>query len=144
MSRREELREIVVDVVRKAEECLVPARGVSMGPRFLGSSHLLVRGIDHVRPRVGDIVLFRRGGTWVAHRVAWTRSKGEQRLLLTRGDANSMFDHPWVAPHDLLGVVVGRRKNSILLPLGPMDSLSGWMQVVKSWATIALRSRVRV
>jgi len=140
MSRREEMREIVVDVVRQAPESLVPARGVSMGRRFLGSSHLLVRGIAHVRPMLGDVVLFRRGGTWVAHRVAWVRGKGDERRLLTRGDANALFDAPWVSPDDLLGVVHGRRKNGILLHLSFRDQIIGWVQVMKSWALIAFRA----
>jgi hypothetical protein len=127
---REEIRDGLAQVIREAERFVLPARGVSMGSGFSGVDGLILRGIRHARPGLGSILLFQRADLWVAHRVIARRRGAQGDAFLTRGDANAMFDHPWVEPADLLAQVIGVVRGGADHSFGFADRLAGawrWM-----------------
>src|SRR5437667_205988 len=89
--RREDRAEssIFGQLVRDLEESgfgfRFQARGRSMLPTIRDGEILQVERVDPATLRVGDIVLFRSGGEFKAHRVIRNRKE----CFLTRGDASS-------------------------------------------------------
>ncbi len=57
---------------------------------------------DHLRP--GDVVVFRSGEVFVAHRLVWKRGF----VARTKGDNNAYCDPP-ISVFDIVGVVEGKR-----------------------------------
>lgn len=136
MKTREELRDALADVIRGQAETLVPARGVSMGPALARAEALVVRGIRLGPPRRGQIVLYRRGALWVAHRVIRLRPDGG---CLTLGDANRVFDFPPVKPDELLGVVTGAVLEGRAKPFGFADRLAGILRWLRGLCLMVTR-----
>ena len=96
-------------VVATAACDVVRVGGASMRPTLVPGDIVLVS--TWAEPRVGDIVLFERGGGTVVHRVSEIRS-GDQ--LVTCGDANPVPDPSPVPRETVTGVVravlrIGRR-----------------------------------
>ena len=85
-------------------------RGTSMLPSLWPFETIVVRRIDTAGARVGDVVLFERGGELIVHRVV---AAGRDATWITRGDALPTNDPP-VDASALLGVVtsVHRRGRS--------------------------------
>jgi hypothetical protein len=136
MKSREELRDALADVIREQSETFLPSRGVSMGPELASAEALIVRGIRHGRPRRGQIVLYRRGALWVAHRVIRLRADGG---CLTLGDANPVFDFPPVRPDELLGVVTGTVVDGRASPFGFADRLAGTLRWLRGLCLMMTR-----
>jgi hypothetical protein len=88
----------------------VAATGRSMEPTIVpGSSLRVAFGRDP--ERIGELILFRRGETIVAHRLVSRRSvRGEERLV-AKGDGEAVADPP-LAAADVLGVVLDVRDPS--------------------------------
>lgn len=79
------------------------ARGDSMRPDIPAGSRLLVE-FGHGQPRIGEVVLFRRGETLLAHRLVARRVIQGRTMLVTKGDGEALSDPP-IAPDDVLGLV---------------------------------------
>src|SRR5437867_5169649 len=92
-------RELLAEVARKFGEIRFKATGDSMMPSVWPGDLLTVRRQSFSEFRIGQIVLYRRGGGFVAHRVVG-RSGGE---LMTRGDSLRLDDLP-VREEQVLGV----------------------------------------
>ncbi len=77
-----------------------------MQPAIRDGALIRVKPIAPAKIRFGDIILYRREGGVIAHRVvALTRHRGQLVGLTTRGDASSTCDAP-VQLHQVLGKVV--------------------------------------
>ena len=92
----EELRQLL----SAGGELRLAVAGRSMLPLFREGDHLVIRPLERP-PRVGEVVVFARGGQLWCHRVLLPAGRG--RRLLTKGDARGRPDSP-VDP----GAVVGR------------------------------------
>ena len=80
-------------------------RGTSMRPLVGPGGRMLVE--FGMRPsQVGDIVLFERAGTVVAHRVVGRRERDGRERLIVKGDNEAYFDPP-IGQSDVLGIVLG-------------------------------------
>lgn len=103
-----QLLELAASTLRATGRLRLGVAGSSMLPAIRPRDVLLVRACPAERVRVGEVVVFLRGGRLFSHRVI--ARTGER--LVTRGDAVPDADPP-VEPHELLGcvrrVVRGRR-----------------------------------
>ncbi|GGJ87076.1 hypothetical protein GCM10010123_15860 [Pilimelia anulata] len=76
-----------------------PVLSGSMSPTIDRNALVLARPVESTRVRVGDVVLFRRpdaaaADPLVMHRVVRLTDRGPERIMKTRGDANTA-DDPW-------------------------------------------------
>jgi hypothetical protein len=104
--------QLFLEVLRKFGEAKLAVTGSSMLGSIWPGDVLEVRccaaerdsaqGADSIRR--GDIVLYARGGTIVAHRVVQLIAEPGRALLVTRGDGLLEPDPP-VSPEELLGRV---------------------------------------
>src|SRR5258708_8790440 len=81
-------REVTSELVTNGLGFRFQARGRSMWPTIQDGNMLHVRPVDWKSLKVADIVLFRDGAEFKAHRVI--RKKGD--LFITRGDSSSQAD----------------------------------------------------
>jgi signal peptidase I len=104
--------ELVSEVASDFGTVCLRVTGASMLPAIWPGDVVQVRRSETVSPRAGQIVLARRQGGLVVHRIA--RIEGD--WLVTRGDANADEDSP-VAKSDVLGEVVSMmRHGRLVLP----------------------------
>jgi len=87
----------------------VKLSGNSMRPLLKNGSTVVVEhGSDGIC--FGDIIVFRREGTLVVHRVVRVCRRSGKRLFVTKGDRALKFDPSLLREHDVLGRVVGVAK----------------------------------
>ena len=86
----------VLAIARRNAPWVLRVSGTSMRPRILPGDRLEVRPRDTIR--FGDVVVFARGGSLVAHRVLKAAA-----VLVTAGDA-SRGSTEYVERRDVLGV----------------------------------------
>ena len=86
-----------------------------MNPKFQLGDTLLIDPYDSESIHPGDVVVFSSPKTkkLTVHRVAAVSPEG----LTTKGDNNLSLDDWVLAPQDILGVVVGIRRNGRILPV---------------------------
>ncbi len=69
----------------------------------------LIKIKKSVAPRPGDVVVFRAGGSFVAHRLVWKKNF----VARTKGDNNAFCDRP-ISVFDIVGIVEGKRSRKAL------------------------------
>ena len=82
------------------------ARGRSMWPLIDDGEILHVQPANISRLKVGDIVLFRQGAKFKAHRIVGSRAAEEDQFI-TRGDASSEADGV-IAGGQIVGKIVAK------------------------------------
>ncbi len=87
----------------------IQASGQSMRPLIRSGSWMLV-DFGALPRGVGDVVVFARGETIVAHRVVGRLRPHDAATLMTKGDARLTFDPP-LARSDVIGVVRALRRD---------------------------------
>jgi Peptidase S24-like len=102
--RNELKRGLFLEVLRSFGAARLAVTGTSMLPAIWPGDVLEVRrqGMDEVRR--GDVVLFRRDGRLVVHRVVETLDSEGGNLLVTRGDRQRATDSP-ISNEEILGRV---------------------------------------
>ncbi len=75
----------------------------SMEPEIPVGSLVLAKATEPEDVMAGDIIVFRRGGSVVTHRVVEKKSEDEE--FITKGDANEIEDFQPVSFRQLLGTV---------------------------------------
>lgn len=103
MATSNELDQVLEDVLKSRGELRLPARGFSMGARYRTADALSLR--PAARIRIGTVLVYRRDGLWVAHRVIWVFQERDERLCLTKGDAVMACDRPAVMKGEEVAVV---------------------------------------
>lgn len=106
-------RELIADVVRSFGEARLRVTGSSMVPAVWPGDILTVRHRDTAELRPGHIVLYRRQGQLVAHRITCICHNS----LTTRGDSLP-FDDPSISESEIVGQVVSVVHNGHLTPVG--------------------------
>jgi signal peptidase I len=96
----------VVDVVCGFGEVRLKVTGSSMVPAIWPGDVIVVHSLDKMDLQVGQVILYRREGRLVAHRI--TRVHGD--LLITRGDT-LQYEDPPVRVSDIVGPVVSLIRN---------------------------------
>ncbi len=93
----------------------IPVTGHSMLPLIQDGDHVLVaHGASGVRR--GDIALFRRGDTFIAHRVLHVYGGNVGPLVITKGDSAHHLDPAWHAD-EMVGRVLAVRRGDQHLSL---------------------------
>jgi signal peptidase I len=84
--------------------------GTSMSPYIKAGDMVLFQ--HTLKPtRLGDVVVFRRAGGLIAHRVVLIKKHGNKGVYRTKGDNSFSFDAP-ITQSAILGSVVSIQKNS--------------------------------
>lgn len=110
-----ELDPILEDVLKSRGELRLPAHGFSMGACYRAAEGLALRPADRIR--IGTVLVYRRGGLWIAHRVIWVFPEQDARLCLTKGDAVMAFDRPAVMKGEEVAVVAALRTGNTIVDL---------------------------
>src|SRR5271157_314954 len=93
--------ELVADLVHNFGEAHLKVTGASMIPAIWPGDVITVRRREMAELQPGQIVLYRREGVLVAHRIRCVRGD----LLTTRGDSLECDDPP-ITESDIVGQVV--------------------------------------
>lgn len=93
---------------RTGRRVWLETRGTSMHPLVGPGGRMLVE-FGATPAGVGEIVLFERRETVVAHRVVGRARRDGRERLIVKGDAEAYFDPP-IGREDVLGVVRGLRR----------------------------------
>ncbi|MEM1931087.1 MAG: signal peptidase I [Sulfolobales archaeon] len=92
---------------------LAVVEGTSMEPTLQsGDLVIVIKRVSAENINVGDIIVYRRGGTLVIHRVL----RIENDTLITKGDNNWLPDPP-VRFQSVIGKVLGLGGNIVKVPL---------------------------
>ena len=114
--------ELAAEVLRAGGKLRLRVTGASMLPVVWPGDILSIQGQDAAQANPGDVVLFKRAGRLVAHRVVErTLCQGEVQWL-TRGDTSPGNDAP-VSGRELLGRVTGIERGHRRLT--PQQSAAG-------------------
>lgn len=95
---------------RTGRRVWLETRGTSMHPLAGPGGRMLVE-FGATPSRVGEVVLFERRETIVAHRIVGRRRRDGDEQLIVKGDAEAYFDPP-IGREDVLGVVRGLRRGA--------------------------------
>ena len=97
------------------QQSWLPFVGTSMSPRIEEGDMLLVQ--HDLRPiRLGDVIVFKRAGCLIAHRVVFIKNHGKKISYRTKGDNFCPFD-AIVPQSSVLGRVVRIQKNNRTISL---------------------------
>ncbi len=103
--------EAALDVWSQAEERhFVPITGSSMLPFIQDGDRVLVAH-GHTGVRRGDVVVFRREGQMVAHRVIRTHGSDASPTFVTKGDNAPQFDPP-LSADEIVGRVLAIERDA--------------------------------
>jgi hypothetical protein len=116
VASRNDILDALEEALRLHGEVVVPAAGVSMDGVFREAEGLVVHALCDESVRRGDVVVIRREGLWVVHRVVLCWGRGSRRTVVTKGDAVRTIDRPFSGPDDIVGRVVAART-----PAGVVD-----------------------
>ncbi len=105
-------------VLEAGGELRLAVNGTSMRPLLRAGDYLVIQPFD-APPRVGEVVVYSRGGQLWAHRLL-ARSR-DGNYLLTKGDARGRPDSP-LLPQDLIGLAVAMERNGRVRQLGGLAS----------------------
>jgi hypothetical protein len=86
-----------------------PAEGVSMGRSWCRARSLLVETVLAEHVAWADVIVYRGGTGWVAHRVVRCLSGEDSLAWVTKGDGTWTPDRLPVSADQLVGVVRGVR-----------------------------------
>ncbi len=112
----ENLIDAVLDLYQQENQRIWwPFASNSMSPYIKEGDMVLVQHTAR-RLRVGDVVVFKRAGDLVAHRVVSVRGRGKDTIYRTKGDNLRSLDAP-VPQSSVLGVVICIRKADKLIHL---------------------------
>ena len=94
--------------------------GKSMAPFFKDGEKVFVR-FEHIKPNLGEIILFFAKEEYVLHRVVKLMSNG---FCITKGDANFMPDEVPVNEEGIIGFVDMKSKFTLIISFAA--ALSYW------------------
>ena len=138
--------ELAAEVLRSFGSLRFRAIGASMLPTLWPGDILSVRRMDEHDALPGDIVLYARQGSLVAHRVVKRTVHQDRVELITRGDSMPLDDAP-ISRHELLGRVTTIERGARRFP--PRRTAAGriasWVCARSGFATrLVLGARRRV
>ncbi len=96
--------ELIAEEFRAGREVRFRVTGSSMVPTVWPGDVIVVRPVDAGPVRPGGLLLFRRDGRLVVHRVVGRSLRENSLQFITRGDAVGRCDFP-VPSSDVVGVV---------------------------------------
>ena len=115
------------ELLAKDGRLVYTVRGTSMLPLLHQNRDLVIIEKQRKAPQVYDAVLYRRGGSYVLHRIVDAREDG----YVIRGD-NTYSDETGIRQDDILGVLTGFVRNGKRISAG--NRL--YRLYVRSWCAI--------
>ena len=140
---------MAIEVLNSCGRVRLATRGYSMLPSLWPGDVLTIRAAQLDELSEGKLVLFRREGRFVTHRVLRKAQVNGQTCLITRGDSMLREDHP-VIPSEVLGEVISTKRDGRELKQVPACTpivrgvglaLSGWGRL--RGVVVRLRQRGR-
>jgi signal peptidase I len=95
--------------------------GHSMHPTIRDGETVLVKPVDALSIRRGDILLYRTERGLTAHRVVAIRKREKARVFILRGDASVSCDEP-VDAEQVLGRVIQVERDERVIDLASMSA----------------------
>jgi hypothetical protein len=108
MDKKEEIAlKILRDETKRGKPYRLEVTGHwSMYPLFQKHGFVHVKGVNVEDLRTGDVVVYKNGGDFVAHRCLRVLYRQEARLVITKGDNSLLLDPYEVGEKDILGKIV--------------------------------------
>ncbi len=135
MITNSDILDLLSDAVQTGTGVRLAVSGRSMGPSFASVSDIQVIPCELSCIPLGRLVVFQRGGKWVAHRVMWRRGGEDGSVYLTKGDGLAKMDQPAVQSSEIKGMVssLGYKDGTIVDLLSfPARLQAGWI-VSRYW-----------
>jgi signal peptidase I len=126
------------------KEITLRVSGKSMCPLIKQGDSIRIERCAAQALSLGDIITFKRDGTYFTHRLLGVVKRGGSIRLITKGD-NEINTDPLVSPHQILGrVAVIQKKNRTLYLKTPfwrfMNRLLGVFSLVETICIQSYRS----
>lgn len=119
----------LLDRIRERGHLVLRVVGGSMGPWFVPGDLLIVQRVEPRSVRRGNVVVFRRNGLLIAHRVISVRGAGPtgEPCWKTKGDSAEQPDPP-VFERELVGYVTSIERDGQSFSLeSPTWVAAGWV-----------------
>lgn len=97
----EDIKPLIPELLEKGVAIRVKVGGFSMFPFIRKGDTAIINRVDFKVLEKGDVVLFRKGNKYIAHRLL--KHYGER--ILTKGDTAEKADEP-VKSEDYLGIIL--------------------------------------
>lgn len=107
-------RDLVLALLSDGKEVRLKMQGNSMFPTIKSSEFTVIEPIDLTTLKVGQVIVFKDGKRWVAHRLI--QKKNER--FITQGDSMISPDLP-IEKHQLIGTVKSVREKFCYVKLRP-------------------------
>jgi signal peptidase I len=119
--------DLVAEVVRGTGSASLKVTGFSMLPAIWPGDVLRVRSLSPDQIQQGQIVLYRRNGELVAHRVIGSPQSADS-FVITRGDSVPSLD-PLLQPNEIIGQVVAicRNGRAVSVHNSPAQRAAAWL-----------------
>jgi signal peptidase I len=133
-------RELIAEALQRFGVVRLRATGGSMSPAIRGGDVLVVANCSIADLRPGDVILFARRGSLVAHRIRRIPRHSARCVLVTRGDA-VWRDDPAVRASAILGRVVAVGRGDVFVAPAACTRFGRTNALIANQWT-AMRSRV--
>ncbi len=98
---------ILAEFIEGPDDIQIKGHSNSMLPTIRPGELIKIK--KGIAPCPGDVVVFRAGGSFVAHRLVWKKNF----VAVTKGDNNPFCDRP-ISVFDIVGVVEGKGSRKAL------------------------------
>ena len=127
------------DAIRRFGSQQLKAGGNSMRPAIWPGDCLVIESVEPSDLAIGDVVVWRRHGSIVAHRVVAMSHRAGGIHIITRGDRLHVDDEP-AAPAALIGRITSIRRGPFRFdPASPAGPSWRAASVVLEWALTCRR-----
>jgi signal peptidase I len=110
------LADLLREAMRKGKLPFLTVVSNSMSPLIRRGDQIQIAPKTAEQLQPGDIIVYKGPANLITHRFWGFLSEKEQTRLVTRGDRPQHFDSP-IAPANLVGQVIGRRRKQHFLDL---------------------------
>ncbi|WP_287588389.1 signal peptidase I [Candidatus Borrarchaeum sp.] len=102
--------ELILRALKNQKKVKLPFRGQSMEPSIKDGEEVFFQKVTVEQIKIGDIILFKKAGTLIGHRVLW-KVKLKTTYFLTKGDNSYFADRPIQARSVFAKVIELNSKN---------------------------------
>lgn len=111
----DELYELTDDLLNSNQQVKLKVGGYSMFPLLRNGDEIIINRCHISELNIGDVVVFKTGDKWIAHRLHKKVSENNKTILITKGDSCNFKDLP-VTEENFVGKVIsffrkGKEKN---------------------------------
>ncbi|MFC2119095.1 signal peptidase I [Bacteroidota bacterium] len=114
---RIKISNLLINLLEKNYQILIPVSGYSMFPILCPGDLVYIRNYARHEYSKGDIIIFKRKNTLIAHRLISIKEKDKIFYYLCKGESAKKFDALFPESDLLAKVIHVKRKNRILRTL---------------------------